>query len=116
MTVLASVAQAAYAPSINNVPFTVDVNATQVQITLTHPNTLAAWPLGPLVKFDFDWGNGSTGTCSIEGGIRNDKTGVPIVGNVVTTFATSKPPGVTAGTARVTVLQTLTTAVLVEAF
>lgn len=116
MTVLASLSNRTFTPNVNVIPFSVAANATLVQITLTHANTLAAWPDGPLYQFDWDFGNGSTGKNSGDGGIRNGKTGLPIPGNIVTTFGTSKPPGVTSGTVTVTVLQTLTTAVLVESF
>lgn len=116
MSVLASINSRTYAPQTQVVPFTVDVNLTEVVVTLTHPNTLAAWPAGPLVQIFWNWGNGGTGTNTTGGGVRNDKSGVPIVGNVAYTFGTSKPPGVTSGTVTVTNLQTLTTAVLVEGF
>lgn len=116
MTTLASVNSATYTPRTQVVPFTVPADLTQVVVTLTHANTLAAWPNGPLVQMNWNWGNGGTGTFQTSGGIRNGKDGTPVVGNVSTTFGTPKPPGVTSGTITVTNLQTLTTAVLVEGF
>lgn len=116
MAILASVASKPYTPQVSSVPFTVAANATQILVTFTHPNTLAVWPAGPLVQIDIDWGNGSTGTFQTGGGVFTEKDGTPTVGNIITTMGTSKPPGVTSGTARITVLQTLTTAVLVESF
>jgi hypothetical protein len=116
MTVLVSLNSRSFAPQVSTIPFSVDAAATQVQVTLTHPNTLAAWPDGPLYQLDWDFGSGSTGTNSGGGGVRANKDRTPITGAVAMTFGTSKPPGVTSGTVTVTVLQTLTTALLVEAF
>ena len=116
MTVLANVAEQQYSPLARTVNFNVAADATQMLVTFTHPNTLAAWPVGTLLTFEMVWGGVSQGLSTIGGGIRNDKSGVPIVGNVVTTFGTNKPPGLTQGTVRVTALQTLTTAILVESF
>lgn len=116
MAVLASINSRTYTPQTQVVPFTVDIAVTQVVVTLTHANTLAAWPAGPLVQIFWNWGNGGTGTNQTGGGIRNDKAGVPVVGNVAYTFGTTKPTGVTSGTVTVTNLQTVATAVLVEGF
>jgi len=116
MTILANVSSRSYNPAGHTIPFTVNVNATRIETTFTHPNTLAAWPSGPLISYEVLWGGVSQGQSTIGGGVRNDKLGVPIVGNVVTGFSTTKPPGITSGVVRVTVLQTLTTAVLVESF
>lgn len=116
MTILASVNPRTYAPQVSVVNFAVAANVTAVLVTMTHANTLTDWPAGPLVQMDWDWGNGSTGTFQTGGGIRNDKSGVPVVGNVSTTFGTTKPPGIAAGKVTITILQTLTSAVLVEGF
>ena len=116
MTVLANVSSRSYNPAGHTIPFSVDVNATRIETTFTHANTLAAWPSGPLLEYEVLWGGVSQGKSTIGGGVRNDKLGVPIVGNVVTGFGTNKPPGFTSGVVRVTVLKTLTTAVLVESF
>lgn len=117
MAVLASINSRTYAPQTQVVPFTVAANVTQVVVTLTHANTLAAWPAGPLVQMFWRWGIGDgTGTNQTGGGTQTDKSGALIVGNVVYTFGTTKPAGVTSGTVTVTNLQTLTTAVLVEGF
>lgn len=116
MSVLASIPSQTYAPQTRPVAFTVAAGVTHVLVTLTHANTLAAWPAGALVRFDWDWGNGSTGTNQTGGGTQTNKDGSLIVGNVSYSFGTTKPAGVTSGTVTVTNLQTLTTAVLVEGF
>jgi hypothetical protein len=116
MTQLVSVPSQTYSPLARTISFAVDASATQMLVTFTHPNTLAAWPAGPLITYEVLWNGVPQGLSTIGGGVRNDKSGVPISGNVVTTFGTSKPAGLTSGTVRVTALQTLTTAILVEAF
>lgn len=116
MTVLASLSNRSFAADVHVIPFAVEPSATRLQITLTHANTLAAWPAGPLYKFDWDFFAGSTGQNTGNGGILNGKGGVPIVGNIATSFSAPKPPDVTSGTVTVTVLQPVTTAVLVESF
>jgi len=114
MTIVVNVSSRQYTPQAATIPFTVNVNATRMETTFTHANTLAAWPSGPLLEYEVLWGGVPQGKGTIGGGVRNDKLGVPIAGNVVTGFGTSKPPGFTSGVVRVTVLQTLNTAVLVE--
>jgi len=116
MTILANVSSRSYNPAGHTIPFTVDVNATRMETTFTHANTLAAWPSGPLITFEVLWNGVPQGLATIGGGIRNDKAGVPIAGNVLTAFGTNKPTGLTSGSVRVTALQTLTTAILVESF
>jgi hypothetical protein len=116
MTVLVTVPQQQYTPLARTVNFNVAADATRMLVTFTHPNALAAWPAGELLRFEVLWSGISQGISTIGGGIRNDKAGVPIVGNVVTTFGVNKPPGLTQGTVRVTAVQTLTTAILVESF
>lgn len=116
MAVLASVNSRSYAPQTQGVPFTVAAGLTQVTVTLTHANTLAAWPEGALVQLVWNWGTGGTGMNQTGGGAQIDKAGSPIGGAVVYTFGTTKPAGVTSGTVTVTNLQTITTAVLVEGF
>jgi hypothetical protein len=116
MTVIASLSNRAFAVNEHVIPFSVAVNATRLQITLTHANTLAAWPAGSLYKFDWSFGGQSTGQNTGSGGIRNDKAGSPVAGNVATAFSAPKPLGVTSGIVTITVLQSLTTAALVESF
>ena len=116
MAVLVTVPQQQYTPLARTVNFNVAADATRMLVTFTHPNTLAAWPSGALLQFEMLWGGVSQGIGTVGGGVRNDKAGVPIVGNVVTTFGVNKPAGLTQGTVRVTALQTLTTAILVESF
>lgn len=116
MAVLTSIASQTYPAQTQVLPFTIDGSLTRVVITLTHANTLAAWPAGPLVQTFWNWGNGSTGTNTTGGGRQTNKDGSFITGTVAYTFGTTKPAGVTSGTVTVTNLQTLTTAVLVEGF
>jgi hypothetical protein len=115
VTVLVSLNSRTFAPQDQTIPFAVDAAGTQVQVTLTHANTVAAWPGGPLYRMDWDFGEGSTGANAGGGGVHINKDGSLVVGNIATTFARAKPSGVTSGMVTVTALQTLTTAVLVEA-
>jgi hypothetical protein len=116
MTIVANVPSQQYTPLSRNVNFSVAADATQMLVTFTHANTLAAWPSGPLLTFEVLWNGVPQGLATIGGGVRNDKAGVPIAGNVVTAFGTNKPAGLTSGSVRVATLQTLTTAILVESF
>ena len=116
MTVLVTVSAQQYTPLARTLNFTVAANATQMLVTFMHANTLAAWPVGQLLRFEVLWTGVLQGIGTVSGGVRNDKAGSPIAGNVVTTFSVNKPPGLTQGTVRVTSLQTLTTAILVESF
>lgn len=116
MTVLASLSNRGFAVNVHVIPFSVAADATRLQITLTHANTLAAWPAGPLYRFDWAFGGESTGQNTGNGGRFNDKTGVPLGGNIATTFNAPKPAGVTSGTCTITVLQAITTAALAESF
>ena len=58
MAVLASILSQQYTPQVASIPFTVGAAVTRVQITLTHANTLIAWPSGALLRIDWDWGQG----------------------------------------------------------
>jgi len=116
VTILVTVPSQQYTPLARTVNFNVAADATRMLVTFTHANTLAAWPAGALLTFEVLWGGVSQGIGTVGGGIRNDKLGVPIVGDVVTTFGVNKPPGLTSGTVRVTTLQTMTSAILMESF
>jgi hypothetical protein len=113
MTVLVQVPSQSFSPQQQNVPFSVAADATRLRITLTHPNN---WPSVPIVEFSVLWGGVSDGLTTISGGIIRDKAGVPLSGDVVMVREASKPPGFTNGVARVQVLQTFTSAILVESF
>lgn len=117
MAILATINSKTYTPQTQVVPFTVAANVAQVIVTLTHANTLAAWPAGPLLQIFWRWGIGDgTGTFQTGGGVTTLKNGSPDPAAQATTFGTTKPPNVTSGTVTVTNLQTLTAAVLVEGF
>jgi hypothetical protein len=113
MTILAQVASQSFSPQQRDVPFSVAIGATRLRLTLTHPNN---WPSGPIVEFSVLWGGAPDGLTTVGGGVMLDKAGVPLVGDVAMTREASKPTGFTNGVARVQVLQTFTSAILVESF
>lgn len=116
MAIIASLSSRLFLAQANDIPFAVAADATLIKVTLTHANTIAGWPDGTLLRWDVLWSGVATGESSISGGIRNGKDGLPLVGNVSTTFERAKPPGITSGVGRFTVLQPLTCSVLVESF
>src|SRR4051812_5711545 len=81
MTILVSAGSQTYTPRTVDLPFTVDVNATEMLVTFTHANTLTAWPAGVLIQYEVLWGGVSNGISQTSGGVFHDKSGNPIVGN-----------------------------------
>jgi hypothetical protein len=113
MTVLVTVASQSFSPQTQNLAFSVAADATRILVTFTHPD----WPEGgAVVRCELLWGGVSAGVFETSGGLIRDKAGTPIGGTTITTLQVSKPPGFTGGTARVQVLQTFTSAILVESF
>lgn len=113
MTVLASLASQSFAPQTRTVPFSVNPALTRFRVTLTRPT----WPEGTCVRVSVQWDDGSDpGAFASSGGVVRDKTGTPTGGTQDLTWECSKPPGRGSGTLSIEVLQTLTTAVLVEGF
>lgn len=113
MTTLVSVASQSFGPQTRNLNFSVAANATRIQLTLTHPD----WPQVPLlIHANLTWAGVDGGLFSCGGDLIRNKAGVPIGGTDVLTWSASKPPGLTSGTCNVQVLETLTTAILVESF
>jgi hypothetical protein len=112
MTVLVSVNERQISPQAQDLAFTAPIDATQIVVTLTHGD----WPDGVCARAEIMWGGVSSGVFQTSGGVVRDKAGNPTGGTMVTTRTCAKPAGITDGVARVEVLQTLRTAILVEAF
>jgi hypothetical protein len=113
VAVLVSLASQSFGPQTRDLSFTVDVNATLIRVTFTHGD----WPSGgPILRIDLLWNGISAGQFQTSGGPVRDKNGNPTGGTVVTTLQTAKPTGITSGTARIEVLQTFTSAIVVESF
>jgi hypothetical protein len=113
MTVLSSLSSRTFNPQTQDIPFTVAENATLIQVSFTHPD----WPeTGPVLQLDVQWGGVPGGVFTTSGGIVRDKAGNPTGGTMVTSLTVSKPPGQTSGSVRAQVLQTFTSAILVESF
>jgi len=112
MTILAQLGSQSFNPQDRDIPFTVAVGATRVQITFTHGD----WPEGPVLQFVPVWGGVAAGATQIGGGPLRDKAGNPIGGTRETAINVAKPPGRTSGTVQVRVLQTFTSAIRVESF
>jgi hypothetical protein len=110
LTVLASLTSRQFLPQTRDIPFTVGANLTRFVVTLTHPD----WPEGECVRISVDFGNGFGGEWRLGGGVIRDKQGNPTGGTRDLVFTCNKPPDVTGGTVRVQVMQTLTSAVVVE--
>jgi hypothetical protein len=112
MAVLASLSSRTFTPQVREFAFGIDADLTQLVVTLTHPD----WPEGECVRIDVLWPDGRTGTFSTNGGPVTDKAGNPTGGTRSLTWTCHKPAGVTSGEARIEVVQTLTSAMLVEGF
>lgn len=101
MTVLINLASQSYGPQTANLAFSVASPEARFRITLSHPD----WPaVDKLIEASVLW-NGAPA--------ENFSTGGAPAGD--TTRISRKPAGVTSGTVRIVVHQTLTTALLVEA-
>lgn len=112
MAVLLNVGSQSYSAQSQTLGFTVAANATQITVTLTHPD----WPEGECIRAELLWGGVSSGIFSTGGGLIRNKAGVPIGGTTVLTRTASKPPGLTSGQVRLQTVQALTSAILVESF
>ena len=112
MAVIANASSQSFAPQKRVIPFSVAANLTLVTLTLTHPE----WPTGQVLALELFWGGVPAGQFRTSGGPRKNKDGSPRTAPYTTTFTTAKPPGLTSGEVHVTVLQTLTAAILVEGF
>jgi hypothetical protein len=100
MTVLIEIPSQSYAPQTANLAFSVASPAAKFRITLTHPD----WPLvNKLIEASVVWAGSKPELFSTGGTLAGD-----------TTRTSLKPAGVTSGTVRIKVFQTLTTALLVE--
>lgn len=108
MAVILNVVSAQYSVGSHDLPISVAANITQLMVTLTRES----WPAGAIGSAKVTWSDGSFGSASFVGGTRLDKFGQP---RTFERVSVSKPRGITDGTVSVVVLQTLTTAVLVEA-
>jgi hypothetical protein len=115
VAILVSAGEQVYSPLARTLNFTVAADATWIEARFTHPNTLAAWPNGPLIEYEILWNGVPASKGGSGGGVRNGKDGQPLSGNVVNSFGESKPPGATSGSVRITTTQTMRTAIEVEA-
>ena len=112
MTILIDTASKRYTAKTVNLNFNVNVASTLLQLTLTHP----AWPSGPCLNLTVVWDTGQSGTFTCGGGPLIDKQGNPLVGNIETTWQLEKPPGKASASVTAEIMQTINTAILVEAF
>jgi hypothetical protein len=101
VTTLASIPQQSYVPQTAVIPFTVGAEKTRIKVTLTR----VAWPTGLIATALVDFGGLGSGAI-IEGG----------GAQATMTAEVEKAIGVTSGEVTVVVYQTITTAILVEAF
>ena len=113
MTILAQLGSQSFAPQTRTIPFSVAADATRILVSFTHPD----WPEGgPVLRANVQWGGVPGGVFTTGGGVIRDKAGNPTGGTAVTTLSVPKPPGQTSGVAEVIVLQTFTSAIMVESF
>jgi hypothetical protein len=113
MTVLASLSSRTFNPQIQDVsvsPATL-AGLTAIDVTLTHPE----WPSGLCFTAEVLWDGVSGGVFTTGGGPRGQKGGgfLPAATLESTIWTTNIRPFTTC-TLRVTILQTLTSALLVE--
>lgn len=113
MTVLASLNSQSFGVQSRDIPFSVNANVTLMRVTFTHPD----WPsVGPVLQCELFWDGVSSGLFQTFGGVVLNKAGIPTGGTAETTLQVAKPPGLTNGVVRVKVMQTFTSAILVESF
>lgn len=113
MALLLSLSEREFTPQTRNFALSIDPSITEFRVTLQHPD----WPEGECVRCNVDWnGDISSGTVSLGGGVVRDKQGNPTGGTMTTVWTCRKPSGVIGGTCNLRVMQTLTSAVLIEGF
>lgn len=113
MALLLSLSERSFAPQTRNFSLSVDPQITEFRVTLQHPD----WPEGECVRCNVDWdGDAPSGTVSLGGGVVRDKAGNPTGGTMTTVWSCRKPAGVSGGTCNLRIMQTLTSAVLIEGF
>lgn len=113
MSILLSLSERGFTAGPRNFALSVDPGITEFHVTLVHPD----WPEGECVRCNVDWdGDVPSGTVSLGGGTVRDKAGNPTGGTMTTKWVCRKPAGITGGTCNLRVMQTLTSAVLIEGF
>lgn len=112
MPVLVDLAERNWPAQDNDFPVVFEAGWTRIRLTLVHPD----WPDGECIRMNVLWSSGDVGQFSSAGGIVRDKAGNPTGGTKTLIWDCPKPEGVTDATIRVSVLQGLRSAVLVEAF
>lgn len=113
MAQLLSLSERTFNPQIRNFTLSVDADITEFRVLLTHPD----WPEGECIRCNVDWtGDVPSGQISMGGAVVRDKQGNPTGGTMTTVWTCRKPAGVTSGACNLRVMQTLTTAVLIEGF
>ena len=110
MTVLASLTAQAFAVQSRTIPFSVAADLTRITVTLS---PRAGWPSGRVAEVSYEFGGQFGGSITFDGGALLNKLGASLTASKVTV---GKPLGVTAGIVTITVVQPVTTGVVVEGF
>jgi len=110
MAILLNLPSTTYAVNTQKVAVNLSQSITQVEISLTHFD----WPTGPCIEYEVFWSGVSAGKTTIGGGVVRDKAGNPTGLSTVTTINNGVPYGFSTCHVSVSVLQSLTTAILVE--
>jgi len=110
MAILLNLPSTTYAVNTQKVAVNLGQSITNVLITLTHFD----WPTGPCIEYEVFWSGVSAGKTTIGGGVVRDKTGIPTGLSMITTVNNGVPGSFSTCHVSVSVLQTLTTAILVE--
>jgi hypothetical protein len=111
VTILVSAPNQQYNPQSRQLSFSIAANFTLLTVHLLRGD----WPDGPCVRFKVSWPTYDTPETTISGGPVVNKDGTPRAGTLDSSFTVNKPVGVTSGIAMIDVLQTISTALEVEA-